>query len=207
MLRRQTAAQLDDFETQRSRQDQRKNDQDRRRHHDLEPRPRRLCSLLQSTNDRDEIRAHRIWGTLAPARAPVPYVTEKLHYTSYTVWVFPSDRKGRKTGELSHLSNPKEAWKRLLKRAGIKDLRIHDLRRTAGSYMAIQGVSPTIIGKALGHRSQAATAMYARLTQDPARQAMIKAQEALTQTKAKTIRRKGGSVASLNGKRSVTDGK
>lgn len=45
--------------------------------------------------------------------------------------------------------------------------------------MAIQGVSPTIIGKALGHRSQASTAMYARLTQDPVRQAMIRAQEAL----------------------------
>lgn len=45
--------------------------------------------------------------------------------------------------------------------------------------MAIQGVSPTIIGKALGHRSQAATAMYARLTQDPVRQAMINAQQAL----------------------------
>lgn len=49
------------------------------------------------------------------------------------------------------------------------------LNRT-GSYMAIQGVSTTIIGKALGHRSQASTAPYARLTQDPVRQAMINAQ-------------------------------
>ena len=95
------------------------------------------------------------------------------------VWVFYSDRRSRKTGEFSHMGNPKEAWKRLLKRAEITDLRIHDLRRTAGSYMAIQGVSPTIIGKALGHKSQAATAMYARLTQDPVRQAMINAQAAL----------------------------
>lgn len=94
-------------------------------------------------------------------------------------WVFPSDRKGRKTGEHSHMGNPKEAWKRIVERAKIKDLRIHDLRRTAGSYMAIQGISPTIIGKALGHRSQAATAMYARLTQDPVRQALILAQATL----------------------------
>jgi len=98
----------------------------------------------------------------------------------HNTWVFPSDRRSRKTGEFTHMGNPKEAWKRLLKRAQITDLRIHDLRRTAGSYMAIQGVSPTIIGKALGHRSQAATAMYARLTQDPVRQALIKAQEALS---------------------------
>ena len=93
------------------------------------------------------------------------------------------------------MSNPKEAWKRLIKRANIEDLRIHDLRRTAGSYMAIQGVSPTIIGKALGHRSQAATAMYARLTQDPVRQALIKAQEALSNPKK--VLRKGGSVVNL----------
>lgn len=99
--------------------------------------------------------------------------------TKHPVFVFPSDRKSRKTGELTHLKNPKEAWRRILCRAGISDLRIHDLRRTAGSYMAIQGVSPTIIGKALGHRSATATAMYARLTQDPVRQALIKAQSTL----------------------------
>ncbi len=116
----------------------------------------------------------------------------------HPVWVFPSDRRGRKTGELSHLSNPKEAWKRILKRAGITNLRIHDLRRTAGSYMAIQGVSPTIIGKALGHRSQAATAMYARLTQDPVRQAMINAQQALAMPKK--ILRPGGDLVEMKRK-------
>ena len=106
------------------------------------------------------------------------------------IWVFPSDRRSRKTGEFTHMGNPKEAWKRLLKRAEITDLRIHDLRRTAGSYMAIQGVSPTIIGKALGHRSQAATAMYARLTQDPVRQAMINAQSALANP-SKILKKRG----------------
>jgi integrase len=90
------------------------------------------------------------------------------------VWVFPSDSR---TG---HLMSPKFAWKRLLDRAGITDLRIHDIRRTVGSYMAIQGVSPTIIGKALGHRSQQSTAVYTRLTQDPIRLALENMQSALT---------------------------
>jgi integrase len=94
-------------------------------------------------------------------------------------WVFPSDRKGRTTGTRTHLVSPRKAWLRILDRAKIQDLRIHDLRRTAGSYMAIQGVSPTIIGKALGHRSPQATAIYARLTQDPVRQALENAQAAL----------------------------
>lgn len=105
-------------------------------------------------------------------------ILKRRHYADdkHEQWVFPSDRKGRKTGELRHINNPKAAWKRILQKAKIADLRIHDLRRTAGSYMAIQGVSTTIIGKALGHRSQASTAPYARLTQDPVRQAMINAQ-------------------------------
>jgi integrase len=91
-------------------------------------------------------------------------------------WVFPSDRKGRKTGVVGHLASPKNAWKKLLERAKIEDLRIHDLRRTLGSYMAIQGVSTAIIGKGLGHRSPQATAIYARLTNDPVRLAMENAQ-------------------------------
>jgi integrase len=90
-----------------------------------------------------------------------------------------SDRTGRTTGERGHLVSPRKAWLRVLERAGIENLRIHDLRRTAGSYMAIQGVSPAIIGRALGHRSPQATAVYARLTQDPVRQALENAQAAL----------------------------
>jgi integrase len=88
-------------------------------------------------------------------------------------WVFPSPRKD------APLACPKSAWRRILNRAGIEDLRIHDLRRTVGSYMAIQGVSSTIIGKALGHRSLQATAIYTRLTQGPVREALENAVAAL----------------------------
>ena len=95
-------------------------------------------------------------------------------------WVFPSDRTGKKTGVLGHMTSPGKAWGRIIERAKIEDLRIHDLRRTAGSYMAIEGISPTIIGKALGHKSPQSTAIYARLTQDPVRAALEKAQQALT---------------------------
>ena len=53
---------------------------------------------------------------------------------------------------------------RILKEAGIENLRIHDLRRTLGSYQAATGANGYIIGKSLGHRSQQSTAIYARLT-------------------------------------------
>lgn len=80
-------------------------------------------------------------------------------------WVFPGGRKNRD----SHLSSPKDAWKRLLTRAGLKDLRLHDLRRTLGSWQAAGGSSLTVIGKSLGHKSLASTAVYARLNLDPVR--------------------------------------
>lgn len=87
-----------------------------------------------------------------------------------TPWVFPSPQS--KTG---HYVEPKSAWKRILERAGLSNLRIHDLRRTNGSYQAIAGSSLTVIGKSLGHKSPQSTAIYARLSNDPVRISMEKA--------------------------------
>lgn len=61
----------------------------------------------------------------------------------------------------------------------IPDLRIHDLRRTLGSWQAITGASLPIIGKSLNHKSQQATAIYARLDLDPVRMSVEKATAAM----------------------------
>jgi len=61
----------------------------------------------------------------------------------------------------------------------IPDLRIHDLRRTMGSWQAITGASLPIIGKSLNHKGQQATAIYARLDLDPVRASVEKATEAM----------------------------
>ncbi len=84
-------------------------------------------------------------------------------------YVFPGRRPGQ------HLKEPKRAWQRLLRRAEIGDLRIHDLRRTLGSYMAIQGESLTVIGQALGHKDPRSTMVYARLHLGAVRHAMERA--------------------------------
>lgn len=89
-------------------------------------------------------------------------------------WVFPGRRRN---GE--HLKEPKGAWKRILKRAKLTDLRPHDLRRSLGSYMAGQNISLTIIGRALGHKSTAATMIYSRLALDPVRAAVDQAATAI----------------------------
>lgn len=61
----------------------------------------------------------------------------------------------------------------------IDPLRIHDLRRTLGSWQAKQGASLAIIGKSLNHKSQQATAIYARLDLDPVRASVNQATAAM----------------------------
>ena len=86
-------------------------------------------------------------------------------------WVFSSNA-GSKSGHVEDFHRP---WYALLKRAGIEDMRIHDLRRTFGSYQAITGASLHIIGKALGDKTSAATKVYSRLTMDPIRDSIQRA--------------------------------
>jgi integrase len=88
-------------------------------------------------------------------------------------WVFPG------AGKTGHLVEPKKAWTRILDRAGLQDVRLHDLRRTLGSWQAATGASLPIIGKSLGHKSLSATQIYARLDLDPVRASVNKATDAM----------------------------
>ncbi|MBN8828205.1 MAG: tyrosine-type recombinase/integrase [Sphingobacteriia bacterium] len=97
-------------------------------------------------------------------------ILKELKDNSDSKWVFPSPAS--KSG---HLEEPKSAWKRILKRAGIEDLRIHDLRRTMASWQVRNGANSYIIGKTLGHKDKQATAVYARVSADTARESMEKA--------------------------------
>lgn len=98
-----------------------------------------------------------------------PEALEILHIRkpekSEEQFVFPSHR-GSESG---HLQNPKKAWKRLLNRAGLSNLRIHDLRRTLGSWQAMTGASLPIIGKSLNHKDSKSTSIYARMNLAPVR--------------------------------------
>lgn len=54
----------------------------------------------------------------------------------------------------------------------LQDVRLHDLRRTVGSWMAQSGNSLHLIGKVLNHSNQSTTAIYARFAEDQARYAL-----------------------------------
>ncbi len=98
--------------------------------------------------------------------------TRKLEQLS--PWVFPS--KSSKSG---HLQEPKSGWKRILQRANIENLRIHDLRRSLGSWQAATGANLSIIGRTLGHKNVSTTAIYARLNLDPVRESVEAATKAI----------------------------
>lgn len=100
-------------------------------------------------------------------------VLRSIKQNNQSEFVFPSH------GKSGHLAEPKKGWNRIKTQAGIKDLRLHDLRRTLGSWQAHTGASLPIIGKSLGHKSVTTTAIYARLDVDPVRESMERAVSAM----------------------------
>jgi integrase len=83
-------------------------------------------------------------------------------------WVFPS-YAGSKDG---CVREPRKPWQRILKRAGITDLRLHDLRRSVGSWLGASGTNSYTIARALGHQSVRSGEVYVRLAADPVRNAL-----------------------------------
>lgn len=71
---------------------------------------------------------------------------------------------GRKQGR--PLSDIKSHWARVRNRTGFHDLRIHDLRRTMGSWLVQAGNSLYLVGKILNHKDIRTTERYARFAQD-----------------------------------------
>jgi integrase len=94
-------------------------------------------------------------------------VLERRHAEALNsaVWVFPG------VGKSGHLMELRKPWDAFRKRAAITDIRVHDLRRTVGSYLAISGTPLQQIAAALGHKSMQSTLVYARLQYEAIRDA------------------------------------
>jgi integrase len=69
------------------------------------------------------------------------------------------------------LSDLQPFWQRVRARAGVKDVRIHDLRHTFASTAVASGQGLPMIGKLLGHTQVQTTARYAHLAAEPVRMA------------------------------------
>ena len=96
-----------------------------------------------------------------PARAVLRGVARK----EGNPWVITGRRPGRR---LASLHFP---WGRIRKRAGLDDVRLHDLRHSFASGGLLVGEGLPMIGKLLGHTQVQTTARYAHLADDPAKAA------------------------------------
>ena len=77
--------------------------------------------------------------------------------------------RGRRPG--SRLASLHFPWGRIRKRAGLDDVRLHDLRHSFASGGLLVGEGLPMIGKLLGHSQVQTTARYAHLADDPVKAA------------------------------------
>jgi integrase len=76
---------------------------------------------------------------------------------------------GEKPG--GHFVGLQKVWNNVRTKAGLDDVRLHDLRHSFASVAARSGESLLVIGKVLGHSTSSATSRYAHLSNDPVRSA------------------------------------
>ena len=88
-------------------------------------------------------------------------------------WVIAGVKPG------ARLSNLNNAWLVIRARAGLNDVRIHDLRHSFASRALALGESLPMIGKLLGHRKVQTTARYAHLTRDSVKTSAARIAESL----------------------------
>ena len=90
-------------------------------------------------------------------------------------WVIPGRKPGR------HMVRLGNAWRLLRKRAGLHDVRLHDLRHSFASSALALGESLPMIARLLGHRQIASTARYAHLARTSVHEAAIRVANSLAE--------------------------
>ena len=75
--------------------------------------------------------------------------------TTDSLYVFPGKN------EESPLKGLQKIWERIRKEAGLKDVRLHDLRHTFASVAVSNGIPLYEVGRLLGHASIQSTQRYA----------------------------------------------
>jgi integrase len=93
--------------------------------------------------------------------APAITVLTTLPRVEGNPYVLPGLREGQ------HLVNVSDTWYAVRALAGLKDVRLHDLRHSLASVGAGAGLSLPIIGGLLGHTQAQTTKRYAHLSADP----------------------------------------
>lgn len=96
-------------------------------------------------------------------------------------WLFPSAKTGRPCASLHY------PWLRVRNRAGLRDVRLHDLRHSYASNLVNGGASLYVVQQLLGHTSPSTTQRYAHLQQDTLGKASELAADAIRRATASTL--------------------
>jgi site-specific recombinase XerD len=64
-----------------------------------------------------------------------------------------------------------EEWKTILREAGVREVRVHDMRHTAGTLLVAQGVHIRAVQEILGHSDVRTTQGYTHISSEVARDA------------------------------------
>ena len=87
-------------------------------------------------------------------------ILQTLPRRIHSPWVFPGRDPKARLSTVTHL------WLAVRTRAGLEDVRLHDLRHSFASRALALGETLPVIGKLLGHSDIETTARYAHLARD-----------------------------------------
>lgn len=73
--------------------------------------------------------------------------------------------------EDGHLTDLEKPWRRIRKRAGLEDVRLHDLRHTYASVAVMNGIDPFMLKEIMGHKNLSTTLRYSHLADDAVQRA------------------------------------
>lgn len=88
-------------------------------------------------------------------------VIAQLPKANGAIFLFPSSKRPK-----MHITSIKHGWQAAREAAGLPELRIHDLRHSAASFMVNAGVDLFAVGKVLGHATYQSTQRYSHLAND-----------------------------------------
>jgi integrase len=97
------------------------------------------------------------WIALSPSALSL---LQSLRQDAQGEYVFPSGVTGRPCPSLWF------PWRRIRARAGLEDVRLHDLRHSFASFLVNDGVSLYVVQALLGHANARTTQRYAHLAND-----------------------------------------
>lgn len=92
-----------------------------------------------------------------PLNAAAMKILEQTPKQVGNPYVICGEREG------AHIVNLQKSWRRIRKKAGLDDLRIHDLRHTFASQAVMNGTPLALVSKLLGHAKITTTMRYAHL--------------------------------------------